>query len=166
MTKQRFYHTYKQQQQTEQRTQFLSISLPLSLSLSSAAAAATAAAPATGVPLEEVLLVRGRAQAAFLRAARLVGGRFVADAAVHDDPVRVVRGLLAGRLVQDGLRQLPERLLDVDVRLGRRLHEADVVLAGDTLSTFFADDAFVQHVALVAQNHLFHVLVGMLVYIP
>lgn len=94
----------------------------------SAAAATPAAAPP---PLQQVLLVRGRTEAAFLRTARLVGGRFVADAAVHHDPVRVVRRLLAGRLVQDRLRQLAERLLDVDVRLGGRLHEADVVLAGD-----------------------------------
>lgn len=93
--------------------------------------AAAATTPAPPPPLQQVLLVRGRTEAAFLRAARLVGGRFVANAAVHHDPVRVVRRLLAGRLVQDRLRQLAERLLDVDVRLRGRLHEADVVLAGD-----------------------------------
>lgn len=47
-----------------------------------------------------------------------------------DGDARVVGVRLAARrLVQDGLRQLREGALDVDVRLRGRLHEADAVLA-------------------------------------
>lgn len=99
----------RQQQRTRHEGDFLL--------LSAAEATATATAATAPLPLQ-VPLVRGRTKTAFLRTARLVGRWFVADAAVHHDPVRIVGGFLAGGLVQDGLGQLPEGLLDVHVRLG------------------------------------------------
>lgn len=57
------------------------------------------------------------------------GGRRARRPALHGD-ARVVRVRLAPRrLVQDGLGQLGERAVDVDVGLRRRLHEPDAVLA-------------------------------------
>lgn len=56
-------------------------------------------------------------------------GRRARGAALHGDARVVGVGLAPRRLVQDRLRQLREGAVDVDVRLGRRLHEPDAVLA-------------------------------------
>lgn len=64
-----------------------------------------------------------------LRGAAGAGGRRARRAALHGDARVVGVGLAARRLVQDGLGQLVEGAVDVDVGLGRRLHEPDAVLA-------------------------------------
>lgn len=56
------------------------------------------------------------------------GGRRARGPALHGDARVVGVRLAPRRLVQDGLRQLGEGAVDVDVGLGRRLHEADAVL--------------------------------------
>jgi len=72
-------------------------------------------------------------------------------------------GLLDIALVQDGLGQLDEGRLYVDVGLGGGLQELDVVLPGDGLAPLLGDHPLVLHVALVAEDHPLHVLVGVLV---
>lgn len=56
------------------------------------------------------------------------GGRRARRPALHGDALLVRVRLAPRRLVQDGLGQLREGAVDVDVRLRRRLHEADAVL--------------------------------------
>jgi len=65
-------------------------------------------------------------------------------------------------LVENGLGQVVEGLVDVDVGLGAGLQEADAVLARNLLAPLAAHHAPVEHVALVAQQHALHVFAGVL----
>ena len=55
-------------------------------------------------------------------------------------------GLLDVALVEDGLRQLDEGSLDVDICLGRGLQELDVVFPGNGLSSLLRHHSLVIHV--------------------
>lgn len=68
-----------------------------------------------------------------LRTAAFVGRLFLGVAPIDDDAFGILGRLAAGRLVQDSFGQFAEGALDVDVGLGRRFHEADVVFAGNLI---------------------------------
>lgn len=72
---------------------------------------------------------RSRAAEERLRGAAGACGRRARRPALHGDARVVGVGLAPRRLVQDGLGQLVERAVDVDVGLRRRLQEPDAVLA-------------------------------------
>lgn len=133
-----------------------------------------------GAPLALVLSL-SMSRGAALRATGFVGWRLLLAPPVDDDALRVVGALLSGGRVQDRLGQLAERPLDVYVRFGRGLHEADSVLPSDLqfdlpsdkdgssgitqayrISALLRHDPLVCHVAFIPQNHLLYVLVRVL----
>lgn len=57
--------------------------------------------------------------------------------------------------IQDGLSQLVEGGVDVNVGLGRRLQESNSMILGDFLSALLAHYSPLRHVALVPEQH-FH----------
>lgn len=69
-----------------------------------------------------------------LRTTTFVGRLLLVGPTIDHHSFGVLGTFLAGRGVQYALGQLGKRSLDVDVRLGRRFHEADAVLARDRLA--------------------------------
>jgi len=75
-------------------------------------------------------------------------------------------GLLYVAFVEDGLCQLDEGRFDVDVGLGRGFQKFDIVLFGYGISSLLRHYSLILHVTLVAEDHPFHVLIGVLVNVP
>ena len=73
---------------------------------------------------------------------------------------------ISDQSIFDRCRESLERLIDVNVCLGRALPKGDTEFRRQLLSFFRADHFFIEHVALVADQNLVDVHVGVLLNLP